>query len=95
MLAPAAVAALVAFYAGTQMQSSSSSSDMAADQNSIYVPHSGIVAAVSESSGATEIVLDGLTPISDELDIAAGETSPGDSPMMANADDEESTYIFF
>ncbi|MGJ8655120.1 MAG: hypothetical protein ACSHX6_01615 [Akkermansiaceae bacterium] len=97
MLAPAAIAALVAFYAGMQMRSVEpvEAPELAVEESSVYVPHRGIVAAVSESSGATEIVLDGLAPISDELDIAAGETSPGDSPMMANTQEDVQHYIFF
>ena len=97
MIAPAAIAALVAFYAGTQMQNTqpTSSAEVVAEESSVYVPHSGIVAAVSESTDATEIILNGLTPISDELDIAAGETSPGRSPMMANTIEEVNPYITF
>ncbi|MFT5905308.1 MAG: hypothetical protein ACI9E1_000904 [Cryomorphaceae bacterium] len=97
MLAPAAIAALVAFYAGTQMQSEQPANipELTAEQSSVYVPHNGIVAAVSESNDATEIILSGLAPISDELDIAAGDTSPGRSPMMANTQEEVNPYIFF
>lgn len=97
MVAPAAIAALVAFYAGTQMQSQEQQEivDVVAEQSSVYVPNSGIFAAVSESVEATEIILDGLDPISDELDIAGGETSPGTSPMMANAYEDVETFQFF
>lgn len=99
MLAPAAIAALVAFYAGTQMQhdqpADTTPEVVVVEKSSVYVPHIGIMAAVSESDDATEIILSGLTPISDELDIAAGETSPGDSPMMANAQEEVNPYVFF
>jgi hypothetical protein len=97
MIAPAAFAALVAFYAGTQMQNEKPADipEVASEQSSVYVPNSGIVAAVSESNDATEIILRGLTPISDELDIAAGDTSPGHSPMMANTPDEINPDIFF
>jgi len=97
IIAPAAIAALVAFYAGTQMQNERPADipEVASDQSSVYVPHNGIVAAVSESNDATEIILSGLAPISDELDIAAGDTSPGRSPMMANTLDEVNPYLFF
>jgi hypothetical protein len=97
MIAPAAIAALVAFYAGMQMQSQQPAEvpEVASEPSSIYVPNNGIVAAVSESSDATEIILNGLAPISDELDIAAGETSPGNSPMMASAQDDVNPYTFF
>jgi len=97
VVAPAAIAALVAFYAGTQMRNASPTQNgiVATEESSVYVPHSGIIAAVSDTGDATEIVLDGLTPISDDLDIAAGETSPGVSPMMANTEEEEVPYLFF
>lgn len=97
MVAPAAIAALVAFYAGMQMRVAEpvGSDDLAVEQSSVYVPHQGIVAAVSESNGATEIVLDGLAPISDELDIVAGETTAGSSPMMANTLEDVQQYTFF
>ncbi len=92
-----ALAALVAFYAGTQMQVEQPADipEIASEQSSVYVPHNGIVAAVSESNNATEIILNGLAPISDELDIAAGDTSPGRSPMMANTQEEVNPYTFF
>ncbi len=73
MLAPAAVAAVAAFYAGSVLSNSSNTladSKSGVTNNSVYLPNSGIVAAVTESSDATEIVLSGLTPVSDELDIA-------------------------
>ena len=98
MMAPAAVAAMVAFYAGTKMGGSDAAvgSDMVVEDIGVYVPDGGIVAAVSESDdGSTEIILDGLTPISDELDIVAGETSPGQSPMMVNMEEGLSSFIFF
>lgn len=97
IIAPAAIAALVAFYAGTQMQSSQSTeaNNLATNGSSVYIPHTGIVAAVSESNAATEIILNGLAPISDELDIAAGDTSPGISPMMAGTHDEENLHDIF
>ncbi len=101
VILPAAVAAMVAFYAGTKMQGVDEGVDEGVDdavasvENSVYVPHSGIVADVSESVDATEIVLSGLAPISDNLDIAAGETSPGDSPMMANTQAEITPLTIF
>jgi hypothetical protein len=97
VIAPAAIAALVAFYAGMQIQNQqpAESPEVVAEPSTIYVPNSGIVAAVSESNNATEIILNGLAPISDDLDIAAGETSPGNSPMMANTQDEVNPYTFF
>jgi hypothetical protein len=97
MIAPAAFAAMVAFYAGTQMQNEKPADipAVASEQSSVYVPNNGIVAAVSESNDATEIILSGLTPISDELDIASGDTSPGRSPMMASTPDEVNPYNFF
>lgn len=98
MILPAAFAALVAFYAGTQVQNDvpdASKPKVSSVRSTIYVPNDGVEAAVSDSSNATEIVLSGLTPISDELDIAAGETSPGRSPMMANSQNELNTLIFY
>ncbi len=97
VVAPAAISALVAFYAGTQMQNSQATdpSEVVSEESSVYVPHTGIVAAISESNEATEIILNGLNPISDELDIAAGDTSPGNSPMMATTREEVNPYIIF
>jgi len=97
MIAPAGIAALVAFYAGTQMRADQPSGkiETVTVDNSIYVPVSGVVAEVSSSEDATEIVLKGLAPISDDLDIAAGETSPGASPMMAKVEEEFSPYDIY
>ena len=84
---PAAFAGMaVCFYAGTKMNNPTveSSTVVSADgaQQEVYVPQSGVVAKVSETEGSTEIILDGLTPIPDSLDIAAGDSSTGNSPMM-------------
>ncbi len=97
MILPAAIAAVVAFYAGTQLQNPQpvSGAEIISEQSSIYVPNDGIEAAVSESNEATEIVLSGLAPIADELDIAAGETSPGRSPMMAKTHDKMNLGRFY
>ena len=98
MVVPAAIAALLAFYAGTQMQSPEKGEDvMATDFNrsNVYVPQEGVVAAVSEMSGSTEIILDGLTPISDELDIVTGEGISDDSSMMATTEEKVVPYTFF
>lgn len=94
---PAAIAAAVAFYAGIQIQNQqpASAPKVASVKNSIYVPNDGVEAMVSDSSEATEIVLSGLVPISDDLDIAAGETSPGRSPMMAKTQEELSHFSFY
>ena len=87
MVLPTAAAAAIAFYAGSNLTQSPANSDRAssglvASYDGVYTPDSGVVAAVSESESATEIVLEGLKPISDALDIAHGETSQGDSPYM-------------
>jgi hypothetical protein len=98
MVLPAAFAAIVAFYAGTKMQDdvpNPSEPKVSSVRSTIYVPNDGIEAAVSDSNNATEIVLSGLEPISDELDIAAGQTSPGHSPMMANSQNELNTLTFY
>ena len=81
---PTAIAAGIAFYAGSQM-TQTATPDVGPELVSyerVYVPDSGVVAAFSETDRATEIVLEGLHPISDELDIVKGETSLGESPAM-------------
>ena len=86
MVMPTAIAAGIAFYAGSHLTSGSVAPG--GDQGGIvsyervYVPNSNVVAAFSETDRATEIILEGLTPISDELDIVKGETSLGDPPSM-------------
>lgn len=89
MIAPAAVAAVAAFYAGTTISSKNSvATDTVAigksgiSSSSVYLPNSGIVAAVSESNYATEIVLSGLTPVSDELEIAMIYAPEDDSVLV-------------
>lgn len=96
---PAAFAGMaVCFYAGTKMSDpTANTSDAIASSKvqEVYIPQSGVVAKVSESSGSTEIILDGLTPIPDSLDIAAGETSLGDSPMMMTKAQREAQQSIF
>lgn len=84
MVLPTAVAAGVAFYAGSHMTPATDQKGavQASNFESVYIPDSGVVAAVSETDGATEIVLEGLKPIADELDIVKGETSLGTPPAM-------------
>lgn len=97
MVVPAAVTALVAFYAGIKMADPDAAvgRDIVAEDIGVYVPDGGVVAEVSESDDSTEIILDGLSPISDELDIVSGETSPGQSPMMVNMEEGVRGVIFF
>jgi len=85
MVLPTAAAAAIAFYAGSQMtQPATPAGDSPGivSYERVYVPDSDVVAAFSESDRATEIVLEGLHPISDELDIVKGETSFGEPPTM-------------
>lgn len=90
MVMPTAVAAGVAFYAGSQMTQPSSDTPLAGvgevativSYERIYVPDNDVFAAFSETDRATEIVLKGLHPISDELDIVKGDTSVGTPPTM-------------
>jgi len=106
MVMPAAVAAVVAFYAGSQMPSGFSAEGVTQDVVSfkkVYVPDSEVIAAFSETAGGTEIILEGLRPISDELDIAAGETSSSSAASMmvtmpgadGVSDTEDSVITFF
>ena len=96
---PAAFAGMaVCFYAGTKMSDSATNvRDAVASSNvqEVYIPQSGVVAKVSESSGSTEIILDGLAPIPDSLDIAAGETSIGESPMMMTKAQRDAKQAIF
>ncbi len=83
---PAAAAALVAFFIGMKMAPESSSAVATGHVGNVYVPLSGVAAAVMESDESTEIILEGLAPIADDVDIAAGERSATDLPyMMANS----------
>lgn len=86
MLMPTAVAAGVAFYAGSQMTQihpdTPALEDAFVAYERVYVPDSEVAASFSETDRATEIVLEGLHPISDELDIVKGDTSKGTPPTM-------------
>lgn len=72
MVMPAAVAAAVAFYAGMQMKGDDGNTSVSARElmvEVIYVPDENVQAEVSDTVDATEIVLDGLSPISDDFDM--------------------------
>lgn len=84
MVIPAAAAAAIAFYAGSQINSGENAGSLVAGEG-VYVPDAAVVAAVSTSDNATEIVLEGLEPISDDVDIVRGETSqPSSDTMMVS-----------
>lgn len=108
MFMPTAVAAGVAFYAGSQMTESGADSPAVGGSSivayeRVYVPDSDVAASFSETDRATEIVLEGLHPISDELDIVRGETSDGTPPTMmvihpmlqSGEDSQENQVTFF
>ncbi len=93
IIAPAAIAALVSFYAGTQLRSQQPTQpemaiEVTTEVSSVYVPIDGIAAKVSESGDTTEIVLSGLEPIADELDIVGRAPSSKLLPMTAKSDSQ-------
>jgi len=93
ILVPASIAAAAAFYVGTQMKPTyESGSEIIVEV--IYVPDENVEAAISETADATEIILDGLSPIADDFDmgISSAIVPPAESSMMVNQDKEKIFY---
>ncbi len=92
---PAAVAAAVAFYAGMQMKATDrDASELMVEV--IYVPDENVQAEVSDNLEVTEIVLDGLTPISDDFDMnvssVPAESDAGVFRVMVSQDGDNVFY---
>lgn len=89
--APMAAAAMaVCFYAGTQVNDSPDSLQLAEVQQAnvmgeIYVPHGGVTASVYENDQSGVIILEGLSAIPDALDIVSAMPSGRGYPEDSGA----------
>ena len=74
ILIPATIAAAVAFYAGMQIKGDGKGDEEMVVEV-IYVPDENVEAMVSDTGLSTEILLDGLSPISDDFDMNVSSKS--------------------
>jgi len=95
LFAPAAAGAMaLCFYAGTKVATPATSTGTTpvaevSKEAEIYVPNGGVTAAVFDSQEAEVIVLDGLEPIPDSLDIVSAP-APEKSIRMISAEERAS-----
>lgn len=94
LIAPAALAGLaIGFYIGSSVDSSPSETYGSLSQELVYTPVSGVSSEVMDSETETVIVLEGLEPIPESIDIVHGESSFGVSPMfLAQLERSELTF---
>jgi len=91
VLLPASLAAAVAFYIGTQMKGTEGASKEVIVEV-IYIPDENVEAEISDTVDATEIILEGLSPIADDFDINLSSVLPSNSSMTVHQSETEKVF---
>ena len=91
VLVPASLAAAVAFYAGMLIKNVKKNENEVIVEV-IYVPDENVEVAVSDTLESTEIVLDGLSPMSDDLHMDVSSVSQEERAMTAYHEDEGKVF---
>ena len=90
VLLPASIAAAVAFYIGTQMKREAAANEVIVEV--IYIPDENVEAEISDTVDATEIILEGLSPIADDFDMNMSSVSYSNSSMTVHQSDTEKVF---
>ena len=94
VLLPASLAAAVAFYIGTQMKEGAVAEGAGNEVivEVIYIPDENVEAEISDTVDATEIILEGLSPIADDFDMNMSSVSPSKSSMTVHQSETEKAF---
>ena len=94
VLLPTSLAAAVAFYIGTQMKEGAvaEGAENEVIVEVIYIPDENVEAEISDTVDATEIILEGLSPIADDFDMNMSSVSPSKSSMTVHQSETEKAF---